>query len=215
MARAEQEHVFVFDLFGGDRGLAGQRVFARHGGHKGLVVEWRHGQAGVGKGLGQDGAIDLAAAQHLEQFGREVFLQHQGHLRRLLDHVAHQVRQQIRADGVDHAQLEWTGQRVFAALGDFFDVGRLVQHVLRLAHDLFTQGRGVDLVGVALKNFDLELFLEFFDGHGQSGLRHKAGFGRFAKVPLTGHGHDVFEFGQGHGAILRQTAGAALFLVKL
>ncbi len=125
------------------------------------------------------------------------------------------MRQQIRADGVDHAQLEWAGQRVFAALGDFFDVGRLVKHVLCLAHDFFTQGRGVDLVGVALKNFDLELFLELFDGHRQGGLRHEAGLGRFAKVPLTGHGHDVFEFGQGHVAILRQSAGAALFFVKL
>jgi hypothetical protein len=55
-------------------------------GHEGLVVQRRHGQAGVGKGLGQDGAVDLAGAQHLQQLDGEVLLQHQRHLRRARDH---------------------------------------------------------------------------------------------------------------------------------
>jgi hypothetical protein len=30
-------------------------------------------------------------------------------------------------------------------------------------------------------------------------LRHKAGLSRTAKVLFAGHGHDVFEFSEGHG----------------
>jgi hypothetical protein len=44
---------------------------------KGSSYKARDGQAGVGKRLGHDGAIDFAGAQHLQQFDREVFLQHQ------------------------------------------------------------------------------------------------------------------------------------------
>ena len=84
-----------------------QRVVAGQGGHEGLVVKRRHRQAGVWKRLGHDGAIDLTGAQHLQQFHREVLLQHERHLRRCVDAVAHQLGQQIRRDGVDDAQAQW------------------------------------------------------------------------------------------------------------
>ena len=48
-------------------------------------------QAGVGERLGHHGAVDLAGAQHLQQLHREVLLQHQRHLRRARDGLAHQV----------------------------------------------------------------------------------------------------------------------------
>jgi hypothetical protein len=53
----------------------------RHGGQEGLVVQRRHRQAGVRKGLGQDGAVQFAGTQHFQQLGGEVLLQHQRHLR--------------------------------------------------------------------------------------------------------------------------------------
>ena len=67
-----------------------------------------------------------------------------------------------------------------------------------MANDFFTQWRGAHLVGAALEQLDIELFLEFFDGHRQGRLRHEARFGRFAKVPFAGYRHNVFQLSQGH-----------------
>ena len=120
----------------------------------------------------------------------------------MADHLAHQVRQQIRRNGVDQTQRQGPGQRVFAAPGDFFDVRRLLQNALRLAYDFFTQVREGHLIGTALKKLHRQLFFELLDSQRQGRLRHMAGFGRPAKVPLTRHGNDVLEFGQGHAAIV-------------
>ncbi len=178
--------------------LLGQRMGAGNGGHEGLVVQRRQRQAGVGEGLGDDGAVDLAGAQHLQQLDGVVLLQHQRHLRRAHDGVAHQVRQQVGADGVDHTQGEHAGQRVLAALGDFLDLGGLLQHALRLTDDLLAQRRDRHFAGTALEELDIELLLQLLDRHGQRGLGHITGFGGAAKMLFTCHGHDVFEFGKCH-----------------
>jgi hypothetical protein len=79
--------VSLLSSFDRDRLARRQRVRAGHGGHEGLVVQRRDGQAGIRKRLGQDGAVDLAGAQHLQQLDGEVLLQHQRHLRRQVDHL--------------------------------------------------------------------------------------------------------------------------------
>jgi hypothetical protein len=156
-----------------------------------------------GKGLGQDGAVDLAGAQHLQQLDGEVLLQHQRHLRGARDGVAHQLGQQVGADGVDHAQRQRPGQRVLAALGDFLDGRRLLQHALGLAHDLLAQRSHRDFASAAFKELHIQLFFQLLDGHRERGLRDIAGIGRVAKVLFARHGHDVLEFGEGHGVFLR------------
>ena len=198
-ASAEQQHGLALELARGDGFLRRQRVVAGQRGHERLVVQRRDSQAGVGKGLGQDGTVDLAGAQHLQQLDGEVLLQHQRHLGRQADRIAHQVRQKVGADGVDHAQFQGAGQRVLAALGDVLDGGRLLQHALRLAHDLLAQRRDADLAGAALEQLDVQLVFELADRHRQRRLRDEAGLGRLAEVLLARHGDDVFEFGEGHG----------------
>ena len=71
-------------------------------------------------------------AQLLQQLGGEVFLQHQGHLGGALNDLAHQIRQQVGADGVDHPQAQRASQGVFAPFGDLFDGRGLLQHVHRV-----------------------------------------------------------------------------------
>ena len=205
--RAEQEHGFFLDLAGADFALRGQRVRHGHGGEEGLVIQGGDGEVGFGEGLGQDGAVDVAAAQHFQQAHGVGFLQEQGHLRREADVVAHQIGQQVGADGGDDAQFERAGQGVFAALGDLADFGGLLKHALGLAHDFCAQRGDGDFAGVALEEFDLQLFFQFFDGDGQGGLRDEAGFGGFAKVFVAGHGNDVFELGQRHGAVFSKWGG--------
>ena len=167
-------------------------------GHEGLIVQSRCGQSGVGKRLSQDSAINFPSAQHLHEFDGEILLQHQRHLRRLFHDLTHQVRQQIRANGVDHTQTQSPGQGVFAALGNFFDFGRLLQHKLCVANDFFAQRRSAHLIGAAFEQLHIEFFLEFLNGHRQGGLRHEARFSRFAKVPFAGYRHNVFQLSQGH-----------------
>jgi hypothetical protein len=164
----------------------GQRCGARHRRDEGLVVQRRDGQAGVGEGLGHDGAVDLAGAQHLQQLDGEVLLQHQRHLRRARDHLAHQVGQQVGPDGVDHAQAQRAGQRVLAALGDLLDGGGLLQHALRLRTISLAQRRDGHFVGAALEELDLQLVLELLDGHRQRRLRHEAGLGRACRSAFRG-----------------------------
>ena len=145
----------------------------------------------------------LARAQHLEQLGGEVFLQHQRHLRHARDRSAHQVGQQVGADGVDHAEPQRAGQRVLAVLGDFLDAGRLVEHALRLAHDLLAQRRHRDFAAAALEKLarssSSSSFLMATD---KRRLRDVAGFGRLAEMFFAGDGDDVFEFSKSHS--LRQ-----------
>ena len=202
MAVAQQEHGLLLELFGRDTAARSQRVIAGYSGYKRLVVQRRDRQVGIGKRLGQNRTVDLAGTQLLQQLDSEIFLQHQGHLRAERDVLAHQVGQQVGADGVDDAQAQCAGQRVFAALGDLADAVGLLQHALRLAHDLQPQRRDGDLVGVALEQLDLQFFLELLDRHAQRGLRHMAGLGAAAEMFFAGHGHDVFEFGEGHVLIV-------------
>jgi hypothetical protein len=167
---------------------------------KGSSYSGAIGQAGVGEGLGHDRAVELAGAQHLEQLDGEVLLQHQRHLRRHVDGVAHQVRQQVGADGVDDAQAQRAVERVLAALGDLLDGRGLLDHALRLPHDGLAQRRDAHLVGAALEDLDVELLLELLDRHAERGLRHEARFGRAPEMLLAGDGNDVAEFRQRHGA---------------
>ena len=198
VAIAKQQHGFVFKLLSSDCFFLGQQMLHGQCGHEGLIVQSRRGQSDIGKRLSQDGAINFPRTQHLHELDGEILLQHQRHLGRLLHDLTHQIGQQIRPNGVNHAQTQCSCQGVFAALGNFFDLCRLLQHKLCMANDFFTQWRGAHLVGAALEQLDIEFFLEFFDGHRQGGLRHVTRVSRLAKVPLAGHGHNVFQLSQGH-----------------
>ena len=162
---AQQQHGLAFHFFSGHAVAAGQRMRARHGGHKRLVIQRRNGQVTVGERLRQNGAIDVAVTQLFEQFYREVFLQNQGHLRCAGNDFAHQLRQQIRPNGVDHSEPQAACQRVFAALGDFLDVVGLFQHALCLPNNLFAQRCHGNFVGIALKELDLQFIFKFFNRH--------------------------------------------------
>jgi len=216
VAGPEQEHGLALELFGPDGFTLRQRMAARHGHEERLVVQRRDSQVGVRERLGEDGAVQLARAQHFQQLGGEVLLQHQRHLRHPADGRTHQFGQQVGPDGVDDAQAQRAGQRVLAALGDFLDGLRLLQHGLGLAHDLLAQGRDGDLGTATLEQLDVELVFQLLHRHRQGGLGNKACFGSAPEMTLAGDGNDVAEFGQGHGAhIVRHPARAAPQVIAL
>ena len=165
---------------------------------KRLIVERTQCESRVLERLGHDGAIDLASSEHVKEFVGEIFLQHERHLRRQIDHVFHKLWQQIRANGVDDSQSQLTRQGIFATLGNFFDVGSLLEHTLGLAHNFLAQGGRCHLVGTSLKELELELVFKLFDRDRERGLRDKTRVCRAPKMPLSGHRHNVFQLGQGH-----------------
>mmetsp|Transcript_53129 Transcript_53129/g.124294 ORF Transcript_53129/g.124294 Transcript_53129/m.124294 type:complete len:240 (-) Transcript_53129:1084-1803(-) len=199
VAGAEQQHGLALELLGADGLALGQWMRGRQRDNKRLVVQRRDRQPRVGKGLGHDGAVQLAGAQHLQQLHGEVLLQHQRHLRVEVDGVAHQFGQQVRTDGVDQPEAQRTGQRVLAALGDLLDRAGLVEHGLGLAHDLLAQRCHGDLAAAALEDLQVQLLFELLDRDRQGRLGHEAGLGRAAEMALAGHGDDVAQLGQGHG----------------
>lgn len=62
--------------------------------------------------------------------------------------------------------------------------------------------RDRDLIGVALKEFDLQFFFKLFDSHAERRLRHMTRLGTFAEVLFTRDGDEVFEFGERHAVIV-------------
>ena len=198
---AQQQHRFLLQFIGRDALAPCQRVLLRHRHHERLVVQRRSRQACIGEGLGEDGGVELTGAQHVQQLGGEVFLQHQRHARHALDGLAHQIWQQVGPDRVDHAQAQRPRDRVLAAAGDLLDAGRLFDHCLRLPHDFLAQRRDADLVAAALEQLDVELFFQLLDRHAQRRLRDEAGFSGAAEMAFASHRDDVSEFGQGHGVI--------------
>ena len=170
----------------------------RHCNHERLIVERRNRQAGVGKGFRKDRAIELARTQHVEQADGEIFLQHQRHLRHRCDRLAHQIRQQIGANGVDHADSQRACHRILAAFGDLLDRRGLLDHLLRLAHDFLAQRGYADFAGAAFEQLDVEFFLELLDGHAQGRLRNKTCLGGVSEMLFPRNGDDVSQLGQGH-----------------
>ena len=204
MAGAQQQHGLLFQFFRADGLARRERVVGGHGDQKRLVIQRRHRQAGIGERLGQNSAIDFPRAQHLQKPNGEILLQHQRHLRRAPNHLAHQRGQQIRANRVDHAQSQRARQRVFAALGDFFDHRRLLQHALRLPHDLLAQRCDRHFIGAALKQLDIQLLFQLLDRDRKRGLRDKASLRRAPEMLFACKSDDVFELSEGHGMILQQ-----------
>jgi len=69
----------------------------------------------------------------------------------------------------------------------------LLQHALRLPHDLVAQRRDGDLVGAALEQLHFQLILELLDGDREGGLRNEAGFGSAPEVLFARDGDDVLQ----------------------
>jgi len=129
---------------------------------------------------------------------REVFGQQQRHLRRVLQQLPHQSRQQVRSDRVNHAKPQRARQRVLALARDLLDAGSFVKHLLRLTNDALSSRRCRHLAGAALEDLCAEFLLEFLDRDRQGGLADEAGLGRAAKMALARHCNDVLELGERH-----------------
>jgi hypothetical protein len=119
---------------------------------------------------------------------------------RALVHDRNQLRQQVRAHGVDCADAQRARELVFALGGDVPDRGGFFEHALRLLDDARAERRHADVRRMALEQRDAQLLLEFLDRDGQGWLAHETFFGGAAEMPFARERDDVAQFGESHRA---------------
>ena len=78
------------------------------------------------------------------------------------------------------------------------DLGRPLQHMLRLLHDLLSERRKADVGAAPLEDRHPQLLFQLFDGQAQRGLRDKHTIGGPFEVAFLRQGDDVLQLGEGH-----------------
>ena len=136
---------------------------------------------------GDNDRVQLTVTQFVAQHMGEVFFDIQRHLRGDPVQLRDQVREQVRAYGVDRPHFERSRQLVFAGLGQFTNALGLLKHFLRLSHDGFTHRRDAHRAFAALENQHTEFVFQFFHTHRQGRLADMATFGGMAEVLLLGN----------------------------
>ena len=140
---------------------------------------------------GDDDRVQLTVAQFVAQDVSEVFFDIQRHLRSDPMQLWNQVREQVRAHGVDSAHFERGGQLVLASLGQLANALGLLQHLLCLGHNGFTHRGHAHGAFAALENQHTEFVFQFFHAHRQGRLADVATLSGMAEVLLLGEGNDV------------------------
>jgi hypothetical protein len=135
--------------------LASAILAARQRHDKWFVIDRLHHQGtfgfALGKGQGQDSDINLAVLEQLKQANGIVFFDQQRHLRRSSEQPAHQLRQQIGADGVNHTNPQRPHQGIFARFGNILDHLRFSQHPLCLLDHPTANGGGRNFTTTTLE----------------------------------------------------------------
>jgi hypothetical protein len=110
-----------------------------------------------------------------------------------------QIRQQVRRNGEDDAELEAPGELIASRLRHFRNARRLLENLLRLLDDARADGGHGDPRLAALEEPRPELLLQLLDRHRQRRLAHEALLGSAAEALFLRDGDDVAQFGQRHG----------------
>lgn len=166
-------------------------MLGRHQDVERFVVERQGQHVGFVERQGDDDRVELAVAQFVAQHVGEVFFDVQRHLRGDPVQLRNQVREQVRADGVDGADFQRGGQLILAGLGQFADALGLFQDFLRLGHDAFADRGQAHGALAALENQHTEFVFKLFHAHRQGRLTDVATLGRVAEMLLLGEGNDV------------------------
>ena len=195
----EQEQGFVRQFGGVERAAAGQRMLLRRGQHERFLKQEFRVQLVVVQRQRQQRRIQLAFAQALQEFVALFLDQQQFELREPRAQGRHHVRQQVRAEGGEHAQPQRAGFGIAAATGG-------LAHLLDIGHDparaldhLHPGGGQHHLARCAFDQHHAELVLQLADLGGQRGLADEAGVRRLAEVAEISEGHQVLEVAQVHG----------------
>ncbi len=102
-----------------------------------------------------------------------------------------QVREQVRAYGVDGTDLERGSQLVLAGLSQLANALGLLQYLLRLGDDAFADRGQADRALAALEDQHAKLILELLHTDRQGRLAHVTAFGGMAEVLFLGECDDV------------------------
>ena len=152
------------------RGRGGKQEF--------VIEQGQHVDARHIPGQGDQGRIQRAGAQLVDQAGGLFFMQIELEIRVLLAERAHRGGQHEGGDGRDGAQMERAGQQGAGAL-DRLDQGvGVIDQRIGARHRQFTGMGQLGAAGLAFGQFHPQQILQFLDSGGQGGLRHMARLGR-------------------------------------
>ena len=188
---AQQQQALVVEQTGVDGLFFGPRVLTGHQHVKRLVIERQSQDVSFLERQRDDDRVQLTVAQFVTQHVGEVFFDVQRHLRGNPVQLWNQVREQVRAHGVDRADLERGRQLILAGLCQLANPLGLLQHLLGLSHDAFTDRSDAYRTFAALENQHTEFVFQFFHTHRQGRLADVTTFGRVTEVLLLGEGNDV------------------------
>jgi len=191
VALAKQQQALVIEQAGVDGVFLRPRVGGGHQHVERLVVERQREHVGLVERQGDDDRVQLAVAQFVAQHVGEVFFDIQRHLRCDAVQLRDQVREQVRADGVDGADFQRSGQLVLTGLCQLANALRLFQDFLGLGNNAFTHRGKAHGAFAALENQHTEFVFKLFHAHRQRRLADVATLGRMAEVLLLGEGNDV------------------------
>ena len=200
MAVFQQQQGFVRELRHRQRFLPGQRMLVRRGEQERLLEQRLRVQLVVVQGQREQRGIQLALAQALQEHVALFLDQQQFKLREALAQLRHHVRQQVRAQGGEHAQPQRSGFRIHAAPRGFLHFVDLGHDPSRALHHVLPGGGQHHLARRAFHQRDAQFVLQLPDLGGQRRLADEAGIRRLAEVAQVGQRNEVLQVAQVHVA---------------
>ena len=173
-------------------------MFARGGEQERLLEQWFRVQLIVVQRQREQGGIQLAIAQALQQHVAFFLDQQQFQLREAFAQLRHHVRQQVRAEGREHAQPQAAGFRIAAAPRGFLHLVDVGHDPPRALYHVLAGGGQHHLARRAFDQHDAELVLELADLGGERRLADEAGLRLLAEVAQVGQRDEVFLVTQVH-----------------
>ena len=198
MTIGEQQELVETDVRDIDLVFQGQWVSVRQRDPERLIVERGLGEACIGYRRCQDRRVEPP----LDQFGfedvRHVFGQPELDLGQTPGDRRQQHGRQVRTDGRNHAEPQWTGQRIDPGPGGLLDQVRRGEQPLGMADDLFARRRDPDGSLGAFEERDPQVVFELADLTAERRLTDMAGFCRATEVAQLGYCHGVSEIADVH-----------------
>ena len=163
-----------------------------------LDEERRDGETGRGDRQGDQGGVDPAVPQPLQDLRRLRLTQCQGQDGKFLPQCSQHERKQIRPQGLDGGQDQASGKgRAAPFARQSQQPLRLGQHRAGLADDALTRRSQHHPSIAAFEENEAQGLFELTDLHAECGLAHIAAFGRPSEVILLGDGDGIFQIPEG------------------
>lgn len=162
-------------------------------GQERIVEEAQGSQAGIGNGRGEEGGVELARAEAVEELSGEVFPEVDCEPGRGFIERGEDTREEVRGDGGDGAELNGAGELVPRGLRGGLEEAHLFEGAAGVRQQELTERGDGDAAVGAFEEGSAELDFEFAELRAEGGLADVAGLGGAAEVLIARDGGEVGE----------------------